>query len=159
MNRRYGRSFYLDLISRLRSELSDFQLTMDVMAGFPGETEEQFQYTLDMMDQTKPLHCHVFPYSRREGTRAARYQDIAKDQIRDRVNRLSQFAREISEEVRLPYIGRTMEVLVENYTDLPHGLTGNYMKVLFEDDGAEPGQLVQIRLSEIQGEGFIGTKE
>lgn len=159
MNRRYRRSFYMDLIERLKSEMPQFSLTLDVMAGFPGEEEVHFQNTADLLRSVKPLKCHVFPYSRREGTLAARFSDVAPAVIRDRVNRLIALGNQLGREVRLPYVGMTLPVLVEQETgqgSLLEGLTSNYLKVCFQGSREMIGQMVRVKLFALEGDMFLG---
>ncbi len=160
MNRRYGRDFYIDLIARLRAAMPEFTLTLDVMAGFAGETEEQFQNTLRLLEEVRPLHCHVFPYSRREGTRAARLADLPGDVVKRRVQTLRDFDDRMGREIRLPYAGKTMEVLVENVKEsgLVQGLTSNYLKVCFQGGADLIGRIVPVELLTLQGDLFLGRQ-
>lgn len=159
MNRRYNRSFYRDLISQLRSELPDFCLSLDVMVGFPGEEENHFENTANLLREIRPLKCHVFPYSRREGTLAARYFDVPPAILRDRVKRLIQIGQELSLEVRRPYVGKTVSVLAESWNQdsgLLHGLTPNYLKVNFPGMDSQVGQIIPVELAGIHEDGFMG---
>ena len=159
MNRRYGRSFYIHLAARLKSELPDFSLTLDVMAGFPGEEARHFENTVGLLEIVKPLKCHVFPYSRREGTRAAHFTDCAAQTVRDRVNALIGTGERLGQSERLQYRGRVMPVLVEKYdarTRLLQGLTSNYLKVCFEGGAESLGQIVPVELMALQGDLFLG---
>ncbi len=159
MNRRYGRAFYVDLIARLRGRLADFSLTLDVMAGFPGEEETHFQNTLDLLETVKPLKCHVFPYSRREGTRAAGFEDVVESMMRERIERLNRAGERLGREARLPYAGRVMPVLVEHArknNPLLQGVTANYLKVCFQGTRDWTGRIVPVKLLALQGDLFLG---
>lgn len=159
MNRRYGRSFYIDLIARLKQAMPDFSLTLDVMAGFPGETAAQFQNTVDLIEQVRPLRCHVFPYSRREGTRAADFEDLPEAVVRQRVKTLMALSARIGDEIRRPYAGKTVPVLVEETkkkSGLLAGLTPNYLKVFFQGSPGWVGKIVPVNLLTVQGEIFLG---
>ena len=159
MNRRYGRAFYIDLAGRLKNSLPDFSLTLDVMAGFPGEEETHFQNTLDLLETVKPLKCHVFPYSRREGTRAARFRDVEDKILRERVDRLIAAGDRLGREVRLRYEGARMPVLVEEVRKdggLLQGLTPNYLRVCFEGPAAQVGGIADVKLLTLQGDLFLG---
>jgi threonylcarbamoyladenosine tRNA methylthiotransferase MtaB len=162
MNRRYERSFYIDLIARLRAAMPDFCLTMDVMAGFPGEEEIHFENTIALLREVRPLKSHVFPYSRREGTMAARYADVPKTILRERVQRLIALGQELSREIRLPYLGKTVPVLAETYkedTGLLQGLSPNYLKVHFPGSDAQVGQIISVKLVSLDDDGFRGVIE
>ena len=159
MNRRYGRSFYRDLIARLRSELPDFSLTLDVMAGFPGEDETNFENTARLLEEIEPLKCHVFPYSRREGTRAAREADLPVETVRRRVRELIAAGERLGAQVRRSYEGRTMNVLVEtrkNESGLLQGLTANYLKVFFQGSADWIGEIIPVEFLALQGDIFLG---
>ncbi len=160
MNRRYERAFYIDLIQQLKTEMPDFCLSLDVMAGFPNETEEGFQNTVRLLEAVQPLKCHVFPYSRREGTRAAMFQDLPKTVVRERVQRLIQLGEKLSTDIRLAYLGKTVQVLAETYRGaegMLQGLTPNYLKVAFPGAEDQVGQIVSVRLDALQGDGFLGN--
>ena len=162
MNRRYDRVFYIDLIERLRAQMPDFMLTMDVMAGFPGEEETHFCNTLDLIGRVKPIHAHSFPYSEREGTKAARLK-LNHDKMiaRERVLQLSREVEIIGNNVRQRFIGKTMPVLVENYKQGKEkgwfqGLTLNYLKVYFPASEDLFRKIVPVELVTLQADGFLG---
>lgn len=162
MNRRHGRQFYIDLIAQLREAMPDFSLTLDVMAGFPGETQEYFENTYRLMETVKPLKCHVFPYSRREGTRAARFEtllEVPADVKKERVHRLMELSDRLGREVRMPYVGKKMEALVEvapkKNTPLLQALTRNYLKVVFQGKPEWMGKIVPVELLTLQGDLFL----
>ena len=135
MDRRYTREEYRDVVLELKERIPDFEFSADVMAGFPGETEAQFANTLELLEILRPLKTHVFPYSRREGTRAAEWADLPAQAVRDRVRRLMKLAERISGRVRSRYLGRTLEILAEHLnetTGVSEGFTPNFLKIFFE---------------------------
>jgi len=160
MNRRYARDFYIDLIARLKSALPDFSLTLDVMAGFPGETEEFFSNTVDLLKQVRPLKCHVFPYSERQGTRASRFEGaISTEAARARVRSLISLGDDLGRTEREHYLGRIMSVLVEKKiaeSGLVQGLTSNYLKVVFQAEDSTIGRIFPVELLHLQGDAFLG---
>lgn len=159
MNRRYPSSFYLELVARLKSAMPDFSLTLDVMAGFPGEDEEHFQNTIRVLENVQPLKCHVFPYSRREGTRAARFDNVPAGVIQQRVRQLIDWGEAMGREIRLPYVGKEVLVLVEQQrkdTGLLQGLSSNYLKVCFQGEPDWVGRIVSVKLLALQGDTFLG---
>ena len=161
MNRRYGRSFYIDLVERLKSELTDFSLTLDVMAGFPGEEERHFENTIRLLQIVKPLKCHVFPYSRRGGTRAARLPNCEAKTVRERVNLLIGLEERLGHAERMKYQGRVMPVLVEKHdarAGMVQGLTPNYLKVCFEGNSDGIGKIVPVKLLNLQGDIFLAAQ-
>jgi tRNA A37 methylthiotransferase MiaB len=162
MNRRYGRGFYLNLIHGLRSEIPDFCLSMDVMVGFPGEEESHFQNTLSLIEETRPVRIHSFPYSHRQGTRAARLENIPRFVIRDRMDRLREFSREIATREKAKFLGQTVPVLVEQKarrSGLCQGHTVHYLKVLFQTSPRFLGKTVPVRLVEVREENILGHGE
>ncbi len=161
MNRRYGRAFYRDLIGRLRAELPDFGLSLDVMVGFPGEEESHFHNTMELLAEVRPFKCHIFPYSRRAGTRAAGLADVSKQVRRERVNRLTGHAAFISQQERSAWTGRTVPVLIEceknsGRDGLVQGLLPNFMKVTAEGNREHVGKVLPVELLMLEGEGFFG---
>ncbi|MFH0985781.1 MAG: tRNA (N(6)-L-threonylcarbamoyladenosine(37)-C(2))-methylthiotransferase MtaB [Candidatus Omnitrophota bacterium] len=160
MNRRYTREIYRDVVLELKERVPDFEFSMDVMAGFPGETEEQFANTLELVERLRPLKTHVFPYSRREGTRAAEWNDLPAAIVRDRVRRLMSSAERISGEVRRQYLGRSLEILAEHANDrsgISEGFTPNYLKVFFEYPQNVQGCIIPFKLTELFQDGFRGV--
>ena len=159
MNRRYESSLYGDLIAKLKAKMPEFALTLDVMVGFPNETPERYQNTLDLLGSLGLLRCHVFPYSRREGTRAASFEDLDPRIIKERVQDLMAHSDRWGASFRRPYLGRTMKVLVEQETGqgrLLQGLTHNYLKVCFQGDANLVGEMVDVELLDLEGEVFLG---
>lgn len=161
MNRRYGREFYADLVRRLKEALPDFSLTLDVMAGFPGETDAGFENTCSLLREIKPLKSHVFPYSRREGTRAAAFEDVPPGVIRMRVETLLALGESLGRQERAAYTGREYPVLIEKYLparSMVQGLTANYLKVYFAGEASEVGSLVPVKLLSLQNDAFLGAR-
>lgn len=162
MNRRYNREFYRDLIVRLREAIPDFCLSMDVMAGFPGEGESHFQNTLSLIQETRPIRVHAFPYSRRQGTRAARLEDLPEPEVRDRMNRLIAFSNGVTQKERQRFVGRQFPVLVEKKSvrgTLYQGHTAHYLKVYLQASPEVIGKTVPVRLVQAAGDGMIGYPE
>ncbi len=167
MNRRYTRAFYSDLILRLRSELRDFLFSLDVMAGFPGEEESHFARTVELLRDLKPLKCHVFPYSRREGTVSSRMTGAVPAQItKRRVRELMRLGDHLTREAMEPYLGKCLSVLIEGKLGEDDeagayltGHTHNFMKVAVSENAAAAGQIVPVRLTGIRGDVFWGEAE
>lgn len=162
MNRRYGRDFYLNLIHDLRNSIPDFCLSMDVMAGFPGEEEPHFQNTLSLLEETRPIRVHAFPYSRRPGTRAARFPGLPESLIRGRMNRLILVAKNVAQREKEKFLGRVFPVLVETKSsqgELYQGHTAHYLKVYFPASNGFLGQSVPVKLLAVSGDGILGRAE
>jgi tRNA-2-methylthio-N6-dimethylallyladenosine synthase len=116
MNRKYTRESYLDLISRVKAAIPDASLTTDIIVGFPGETEEDFQQTLDLVREVRYDAAFTFIYSPREKTPAARWEGrdpVPNPVKKERLNRLMELQYQISWEANQALIGRTELALVE----------------------------------------------
>lgn len=162
MRRRYDRAFYRDLIARLRRALPDFCLSMDVMAGFPGEDEIHFQNTLSLIDESRPIRVHAFPYSRRPGTRAALFDDVPQRVLRERMGRLLDFSKRVTEREKERFLGRHFSVLVEKKSslgELYEGHTSNYLKVYFQAPSDCIGRSVPVELVAVSGDGMTGRRQ
>lgn len=163
MNRRYGRRFYSGLIQRLRESIPDFCLSMDVMAGFPGEEEANFQNTLSLIDETRPIRVHAFPYSRRPGTSAARFPNLPAAVVRDRMNRLIEFSKVVTGREKEKFLGRSFPVLTESRSfreGFYQGHTAHYLKVSFPASGDWVlGRTFPVRLIEAAEDSLRGIFE
>ncbi len=161
MNRRYGQAFYSELIQTLRSEIPDFCLSMDVMAGFPGEEEGHFENTLSLIKETRPIRIHAFPYSRRAETQAARLPDLPPQTLRKRMQRLIQFSKEISRREKEKFIGRNFPVLVEGLSSegFLQGHTSHYLKVAFLGPQEWIGKMIYVRLQEMKDDCLFGVTQ
>jgi len=142
MNRRYTREDYLLLIKRLKKEIPDIGITTDVLVGFPGENEENFQNTLDLIKEIMPLKVHAFPYSERVGTLAASNGEVLLKPavLHSRMKRLNTISDDCAQLFRNNHLGKEVEVLIEARSKLNpnlwEGYAGNYLKagVISESD-------------------------
>ncbi len=163
MNRRYTKEHYLALVEKIRAAMPDISLTTDIMVGFPGETEEDFQETLDVVEKVKFDQAFTFIYSKRTGTPASAMDNqIAADVVKDRFNRLLERVNTISNNQIKRYEGKCKDVLVEeiNHQDsrLLTGRTGENITVHFKGDQSLIGQIVNVRLDTCKGFYFIGEQ-
>ncbi len=153
MNRRYTKEGYLSLIERLKDRIPDIGLTTDIIVGFPGETEEDFQHTLDIVEKVRYDSAFTFLYSIRQGTPAASMEGrIDRETKRDRFDRLLEKINKISGEINQNYLNRTVEVLVEGPSKTnPNRFMGRTREnKLVNFDGSENlvGELVQVQIIE-----------
>ncbi len=163
MNRKYDKEHYLELVSKIKEKMPDISLTTDIIVGFPGETEEDFLDTLDVVKKVRYDSAFTFIYSKRTGTPAASMDNqVPEDVIKDRFDRLLSEVQEISKEQVKRFEGRTSKVLVEEVNDHIEGyLTGRLdsgLLVHFEGPKELIGELVYVRLDEAKGFYFMGTK-
>ena len=163
MNRRYTKEQYLELVRKIRAAVPDISLTTDIIVGFPGETEEDFQETLDVVRQVRYDSAFTFIYSRRTGTPAAVMEDqIPEDVIKDRFDRLLNEVQTIASSVCAVHEGSVQEVLVESVSEHDHtmvtGRLSNNLLVHFPGDKSLIGSYVDVHLTECKGFYYIGKK-
>lgn len=161
MNRRYTKEQYLALAEKLRTEIPDLSLTTDIIVGFPGETEEDFQETLDVVRRVRYDSAFTFIYSRRTGTPAAAMENqVPDDVVKDRFNRLLALVQEISQEMSRRVEGQILPVLVETINEqdeaLVTGRLGNNLLVHFPGCKELIGKIVNVHLKECKGFYYIG---
>ncbi|MCC8102559.1 MAG: tRNA (N6-isopentenyl adenosine(37)-C2)-methylthiotransferase MiaB [Clostridiales bacterium] len=161
MNRRYTKEQYLELAAKLRREIPELSITTDIIVGFPGETEEDFQETLDVVRQVRFDSAFTFIYSKRTGTPAAAMEDqVPEDVVKDRFNRLLALVQTISQEMAMKVEGQMLPVLVESVNDhddtLVTGRLSNNLLVHFPGTEELIGQIVNIHLTECKGFYYMG---
>ena len=162
MNRRYDKEKYLALAKKIRERMPDIALTTDIIVGFPGETEEDFQETLDVVRQVRYDSAFTFIYSKRTGTPAAVMEDqIPEDVVKDRFDRLLKEVQTISKEMAERFAGNEETVLVEEKNSQMDGYVtgrlGNNHVVHFEGSEELIGKLIRVRLDECRGFYYMGT--
>ena len=162
MNRRYTKEQYLNLVDRIRAKVPDVSLTTDIIVGFPGETEEDFLETMDVVRKVRYDSAFTFQYSRRTGTPAAAMEDqIPVDVVKDRFDRLLAEVQEISREVTARHTHTVQEVLVESINEqdpsLVTGRMSNNTLVHFKGDASLIGTLQNVYLDECRGFYYMGT--
>lgn len=152
MNRHYTRDYYLDLVKKIKKEIPNVSLTTDIIIGFPGETEEDFQDTLSLVKEVEYDSAFTFIYSRRKYTPADRMENqIAEDVKHDRFNRLLEAVNEIVAKKNKTFEGKTVEVLVEgtskNDETKLSGRTREGKLVNFEGKADSIGKLVNVKIT------------
>lgn len=153
MNRKYTREQYLELAAKLRRAVPDITMSTDIIVGFPGETEEDFQETLSLVREVKYDSAFTFLYSVRKGTPAAEYEDqIPEDVKHERFNRLVDAVNEESMRKNAAYKGRVEKVLVEGVSkkndETLTGRTEGFKLVDFEGDKELIGSMVDVEITE-----------
>jgi threonylcarbamoyladenosine tRNA methylthiotransferase MtaB len=151
MNRPYSVVDYIDIVTTLRKAIPDIAISTDIMVGFPGEKEANFQNTLDFIKEVRPMRTHVFGFSKRIGTPAYNYKDnIDNRQKKQRECVLIDLASRFSREFEGAFIGKIVRVLVENRRDnhgFLHGYTDRYIKVLIDGPDDVKFRLLTCQLS------------
>ena len=164
MNRRYTKDSYLALTDRIRQAMPDISLTTDLIVGFPGETEEDFEETLDVVRRVEYDSAFTFIYSKRTGTPAAAMENqIPDDVVHRRFSRLLTLVQEIGRERTARFTGQVKDVLVESVNEQNRDLvTGRIMEnavVHFPGSASLIGKIVPVRLDVCRGFYYLGTPE
>ena len=161
MNRHYTKEQYLELAARIKEAIPDISLSTDIIVGFPGETEEDFEETLDVVRKVRFDSAFTFIYSKRTGTPAAAMEDqVPEDVVKERFDRLLKEVQDISAEVCGRDVHTVQEVLVEE-TDshgpgLMTGRLSNNTVVHFPGDGSMIGKILPVYLEESRGFYYMG---
>ncbi len=159
MNRHYDTSFFRALVSDIHTRLPEAAIGLDVIAGFPGETEAEFARTCRLIEDLPVSHLHVFPFSKRPGTPAAAMaEQLPGALIKERAVRLRQIGEAKQAEFARRFIGQTLEVVVEggNKKGMRRGLTGNYLAVAFSGGNLVEGDIVPVRITGWTAAGLQG---
>ena len=154
MRRKYSMDYFADRLVKLHKALPGLAVTSDVIVGFPGETEEEFLETYHFIKDHKFSELHVFPYSKRTGTTAARMENQVDEEIKnERVHRLITLSDQLAKEYASRYEGEIVEVIPENRFNenqeqgLYEGYTANYLKVVFPGSEDMIGEVVKVKIT------------
>lgn len=163
MNRRYTREQYLALVEKIKERIPEVSLTTDIMMGFPGETEADVEDTLDLMRQVKYESAMMYFYNPREGTPAAKLEQIPVEIRKERLQRVIDLQLEHTHEQMSKRVGSTVMVLVEGVsrddkTELL-GQTEQHEKIAFKADKSKIGSFVNVKITELSGNTFRGVME
>jgi tRNA-2-methylthio-N6-dimethylallyladenosine synthase len=163
MRRTYSRERYLRLVGELREAIPDLALTTDIIVGFPGETDDDFGATLEVVEEVGFDGAFTFVYSPRSGTEAAAMPDQVPDAVkRERIEHLVDVVQRLAAERNARRVGNTEEVLVEGRSRTDHtllrGRTRRNTTVNFDGRGA-PGELVQVRITGASSTTLRGSQE
>ena len=163
MNRHYDKERYLTLVEKIKTAMADISLTTDIIVGFPGETEEDFLETMDVVKKVRFDSAFTFLYSKRTGTPAAVMENqIPEDVMKDRFDRLLEEVQTIGREMSSRDTGSVQEVLVEEVNEhdssLVTGRMSNNLLVHFPGDASLIGSIVSVHLDECRGFYYMGTK-
>lgn len=155
MRRRYTAEKFASRIEKIRSLMPDAFIGIDVITGFPGETEENFRQTYDLLARLKPSFLHIFPFSERPGTPAVDMPDKVPSYISSqRVEHLEELCEELHHDFCAKYQGKEAEVLFESTMrgGMMFGYTGNYVRVKVPYDKRYINQICRVKLGEIDSE-------
>lgn len=155
MNRKYRRDDYLRLIRKIKKNIPGIAITTDCMVGFPGETEANFSNTVELIKKILPLKVHIFPYSKREETLAAKKYNAQVDPslVKERVSRLKVVSDGCSFAYRRKFLNRRLRVLMEARSKDNHGSceghTDNYIKVLVKTKLDLKNQVISVKIKKV----------
>ena len=147
MHRRYDTDLFASRIDYIRSRMGDVFFGIDVIAGFPGETDSEFSSTLSFIRNISPAFLHIFPYSRRKGTLADKMEGQVPESVKtQRVKALEQLSDELHQQYCSRYVGSVQKVLFEGRVkgSLMGGYTGNYIRVERPYDASSIGKIVEV---------------
>lgn len=163
MNRRYDREKYLGLIDALRRRMPDIGITTDIMVGFPTETEEDFEDTLDIVKKVRFSNAFTFIYSPRKGTPAAEMPQLPYAVKQERIERLIALQNSITKEISTKYLGNSYEVLCEDtapkYDGKVCGRTDSGRLVTFDGTRQDIGKFFNVRITESRSASLFGANE
>lgn len=151
MKRGYTVDEFKDIVNEFKRKVKDLCFTTDIIVGFPGETEEQFQNTLEVLKELKPDYIHGAKYSQRKGTEAAKMKQVDTKIRKRRSEILDKLRRELSYLNNKKYVGKTMRVLV---LEKGKGYTDNFKVVKFE--GGEIGEFRKVKITDAKTFGLRG---
>jgi len=162
MNRPYTRNDFISLVNRIHRTVPDAAIGVDVLAGFPGETENAFKNTYDLIDGLPVTYLHVFPFSSRPGTPAARFPDpVPTETAKQRCSTLRQLGLQKKKTFYRQQIGKTVEILIEGQRErtsgLLKGLTSNYIPVLVDAEDDLQNSFVTVTLSASRDMFIVGS--
>ncbi|MGG0667567.1 tRNA (N(6)-L-threonylcarbamoyladenosine(37)-C(2))-methylthiotransferase MtaB [Lederbergia citrisecunda] len=154
MRRKYTMEFFAERLDRLREALPHLAITSDVIVGFPGETEEEFMDTYNFIRDHRFSELHVFPYSKRTGTPAARMEDQVDEEVKnERVHRLIELNDQLAKQYAADFEDEVLEVIPEEKykldpeSGLYEGYTDNYLKIVFQADESMVGKIVKVKIT------------
>ena len=162
MGRRYTTQRYAERIAKAREWVGNFFLGIDLIVGFPGETEADFEKTYHFLEELAPSYLHLFPYSQRPDTPAATYPNQVPPMIiKRRMEQLMQLNAALQERYTHLFINTTQKVLVERISKdgVAEGHTENYLPTKFSVKKAQHATIVPVLLTDYLGEGIVAGKE
>ena len=149
MNRKYDKKSFLDKIKKILEVDPNIAITTDVIVGFPGETEEQFNETYNFILEANFAMLHVFPFSSRSGTAASKMKNQVSPEIKkERSKKLISLSDELWSQYKKRFINKTLKVLIENYdeeTKTIHGHSENYILVTLKGEKSQINEIIEFK--------------
>ena len=159
MNRKYDLDFFKKRIGVIRSIRPEMSISTDLIVGFPGETEEDFNITLSTLEELKFSKIHCFPFSVRKGTKAETMDNQVKEEIKkERVRKVIDLSTKLEKEYMEKFVGRTMEFIPEVFKDGYFiGHTGNYLQIKVKAEGNLTHESLKCKLIEVNYPYVMGS--
>ena len=158
MNRKYDLNEYINIINKIRNIRPDINITTDLIVGFPTETDEDFNETLETIEKIKFGKIHVFPFSKRDGTAAANMKNIVPDNIKkERTHKILEISNKHEKEYYQKFLNTTLNVLIEEvFENSSIGHTSNYIKVVINEK-LEHNKNYLVKITKIENDTVYGT--
>ena len=155
MGRRYTKDSYLKLYNKIKSKIKNVSITTDIIVGFPGETEEDFKETLDVVEKCKYDSAFTFIFSPREGTPASKMKDeISLKEKEERLYKLNEIVNKYAKEANEKYLGKTVKVLLENVSSKKKGYLSGYTETMklvnVKASKKNIGKIVDVEITNVQ---------
>ena len=159
MNRKYDMKYFMDKIDYIRKIKPDISITTDIIVGHPGETDEDFYNSLELIRKINFSKIHVFPYSKRDGTKAANMEQVDPQKKKERVRELLKLSKELETKYMNKFIDKDLEVLIERSKDgYSLGHTTNYLSVKIPGEH-QSGDFIKVKINSIEYPFCIGEKK
>ena len=161
MNRKYDKEHYLQLVDKLRKAMPEISLSTDLIAGFPGETEEDFSETKANLQKIEFTKIHVFPFSLRKGTKAEELPDhLSESAKKERVHQILEISKELEIKYMEKYIGRTVEFLPEvSKNGYLIGHTGNYLLIKYQTTKELTHEMIKCKIEKLEYPYLMGEEK
>ena len=160
MRRKYGSSLIEERLTKLRKAVPNMEYTADVIVGFPGESQEMFQNSYNLIDKIGFSGLHIFQYSDRENTLASTFEDKIDPKVKkERADELEKLKEIMAERERKKYLDRELKVLVEEEKDgYLYGYSENYLRVKFKGKATSLNHIVSVKIDSLEKEMLIGNE-
>ena len=155
MNRRYTKEQYLELVRKIKTAIPDISLTTDIIVGFPGETLEDFNETLDVVNACKYDSAFTFVFSPRKGTPACKMKDdVSIEEKNQRLYKLNDLVNKYALEANQKYLGKTVKVLVEGYSGKDESMLMGYTETMklvnVKADPKNIGKIINVKITDVK---------
>lgn len=161
MGRNYSSADVKSVVEKIRENIPEIEFTCDIITGFPGEGEVEFQEGIELIKQINFSGMHIFQYSDRENTKASMFKNKVEPKIKKaRAEILEKEAERAGNEIRAGYVGKIMKVLIEEEQNSVHyGYSENYLRVKVENVNAKIGEIIEVYINKSEKGMLIGEKK